>query len=126
MIQIPKDLAFLQRPGSNHVRVANSFSLEVDGQWIYIPKGDDSDGNTVPGQFQGIIPRYGWNLLAGIVHDALPRSVASDTVWRKLTIHLGQKAGVCLPKTRAWIGWSILAFTTVSGFRALAVQTFEG
>jgi hypothetical protein len=114
------------RPGSDIVEVTSSMSACVDGQWIFIPQHARTDGNSVPWFVEWVIPRYGWALTAGIIHDVLPRSIASDTVWRKVIIELALRRGShrWWALARAWIGWSILVFTTVSGLRVAAVKIF--
>ena len=124
-IILPDRVYFSSVPGSTHVRLERELFVIVDGRTITIRSGFSTDGNTIPWIFEWILPRYGWSLEAGIVHDSLPRSVASDTIHRKMVIFLGKRAKVWFPKTRAWIVWFVLATTIVTGIRSLCVKFFE-
>jgi hypothetical protein len=62
------------------VKIHDNGNIEITSPWrieygelvvITIPKGFISDGNSVPWFFTRMVPKFGKNTLAGIVHDWL-------------------------------------------------------
>lgn len=65
-----------------HVKVHQNGNLELVADWyvhygswqFIVPKGFISDGNSVPVIFRWLVPQFGRNTLAGIIHDWLYKS----------------------------------------------------
>ena len=56
---------------NGNVDISKDWLIEYGQLKIEVPRGFISDGNSVPWFFRRIIPTYGRNTLAGIVHDWL-------------------------------------------------------
>ena len=66
-IHYTQPLVYLQDNGN--ILIAKSWHVTYDNWYIDIPVGFVSDGNSVPRWFRGLVPKFGRNTLAGIVHD---------------------------------------------------------
>lgn len=56
---------------NGNIEVFDDFTITY-GQWkIELPTGFISDGNSVPWLFRWLVPKFGKNTIAGIVHDWL-------------------------------------------------------
>jgi len=56
---------------NGNVEIARNWQIDYGDYVIEVPIGFISDGNSVPWLFTRMVPKFGRNTLAGIVHDWL-------------------------------------------------------
>lgn len=63
---------------SGNMELLEDWAVQYNGWTIIVHAGFISDGNSVPCIFRGLVPKFGRNTIAGIVHDWL---YYSGKVW---------------------------------------------
>ncbi|MFA5187026.1 MAG: DUF1353 domain-containing protein [Patescibacteria group bacterium] len=59
---------------NGNLRLVEDWPVRYGDMGFVVPAGFISDGNSVPVIFRGLVPQFGRNTLAGIIHDWLYKS----------------------------------------------------
>jgi hypothetical protein len=113
---------------NGNLELLKDWKAEYNGWTFTAQKGFISDGNSVPWLFRGIVPKFGRNTIAGIVHDWLYKAgwvevyglVADPNLQSRKYMHniTRRQADIARLDFCRWCGdWWVSAYVSYIGLR---------